>query len=40
MTAIQITNCIAVYDAEMLMDWRNNDGRYKWEKAIVLPLML
>ena len=38
MKAIQITDCIPVYDAEILIDWRNNDGRYKWEKAVVLPL--
>lgn len=38
MTAIQITDCIPVYDAEILIDWRNNDGHYNWEKAVILPL--
>ena len=37
-TAIQIIDCIPVYDAEILMDWRNNQGRYNWDKAIILPL--
>ena len=37
-TAIQIIDCIPVYDAEILMDWRNNKGRYNWDKAIILPL--
>ena len=36
--AIQIIDCIPVYDAEILMDWRNNQGRYNWDKAIILPL--
>ena len=36
--AIQIIDCIPVYDAEILMDWRNNQGRYNWENAIILPL--
>ncbi|MCH7336474.1 MULTISPECIES: hypothetical protein [unclassified Acinetobacter] len=38
MIAIQIAECIPIYDAEILIDWRNNDGRYTWKKAIVLPL--
>lgn len=38
MTAIQITDCIPVYDAEVLIDWRNSQGRYNWENAIILPL--
>ena len=37
-TAIQIIDCIPVYDAEILMDWCNSHGRYNWDKAIILPL--
>ena len=36
--AIQIIDCIPVYDAEVLIDWRNSQGRYNWENAIILPL--
>ena len=36
--AIQVIDCIPVYDAEVLIDWRNNQGRYNWENAIILPL--
>lgn len=36
--AIEITNYTPVYDAEILMDWRNNLGYYKLQKAIALPL--
>ena len=36
--AIQVIDCIPVYDAEVLIDWRNSQGRYNWENAIILPL--
>lgn len=36
--AIEITAYIPVYNAEILMDWRNNKGAYKLEKAFILPL--
>ena len=36
--AIQIIDCIPAYDAEVLIDWRNSDGHYNWDKAIILPL--
>ncbi|MHA3082055.1 hypothetical protein ACX1NX_02485 [Acinetobacter sp. ANC 5383] len=36
--AIKITDYTPVYDAEILLDWRNNNGHYKLKKAIILPL--
>lgn len=36
--AIRIIDYIPVYDAEILLDWRNSNGYYKLQKAIILPL--
>lgn len=36
--AIEITAYIPIFNAEVLIDWRNNNGHYKLEKAIILPL--
>ena len=36
--AIQVIDCIPIYDSEILIDWRNSNGLYKWEKAVFLAL--
>lgn len=36
--AIEITAYTPIYNAEILMDWRNSNGYYKLKKALILPL--
>lgn len=36
--AIEITAYTPIYNSEILMDWRNSNGYYKLENALILPL--
>lgn len=37
-TAFRLLECIPIYDASILMEWRNNEGYYQDNRAVILPL--